>query len=155
MNTETYAIMVAAEYRYLTEAERQKIRDYALGMDARLALAGRIEAVEEAVVEAVTGRVCAVRPPASAEAAKRRAGDCRCVLRYLAQAHARDDLDFFREQFVDWMIPLFEVYVGAEELGAFFAEVRRALAEQLAAADLAALARYLEAIDAGLDVERR
>jgi hypothetical protein len=147
MNADLRSMIVEAEGRYLAEEELGKLRLYAVSMGDRIAAARRLERVEEAVVEEAA-RLFAERHqdylsnvPASREKLAR---DMKLTLRYLALAHVRDDMTFFRKNFASWISELLRAIVEPSVLVAGQRCLRDALEARLDPTDARSFFRYLD-----------
>lgn len=119
MNTQLRKMIVDAECRHLTEGELARLADYARGMGDRLAAMRRLQAAEEEIVEAAAARFCERHAkyvssvPDAREKVKR---DMKLTLRYVAQAHVRDDMEFFKRNYAEWIGALLKSIVAPDVL---------------------------------------
>lgn len=147
MNTELRTMIVDAEQRFLSESEVARVRQYALTMGDRIAAARRLEQVEDAIVADAVERFAArhadylAKVPASREKLAR---DMKLTLRYLAMAHVRDDMAFFRRNFASWISEILRAIVEPTVLVAGQKALRDALDARLDSSDARDFLRYLD-----------
>lgn len=147
MNTELRAMIVNAECRYLMDDEVRRLRAYAAGMGDRIAVARRVEEAEEAIVEHAVAEFAKrdQRYLDSVPAAREKlARDMKLTLRYLALAHVRDDMTFFRKNFASWIAELLRAIVEPAVLVAGQRCLRDAIEARLDPADARELLPYLD-----------
>lgn len=141
MNTELRAMIVAAEGRYLSTKEVDSLRDYASGMDGRLAAARRMQAAEETILTRARQRL--------GDLDRLHAGrsegieEMRFMLRRIALAHVRSDLDHFREAHAEWVAEQLCNMLDPAALTTTFEAVREAMGETLEEVDTYAFEPYL------------
>jgi len=141
MNTELRAMIVATEGRYLSTKEVDALRDYAGGMEARLAAARRMQSAEDRILARATQRL--------GDLSKLHGGrsegieEMRFMLRRVALAHVRSDPDHFREAHAEWVAEQLCNLVEPAVLTATFEALREAIAETLVEADTYAFEPYL------------
>ncbi|HJK98244.1 MAG TPA: hypothetical protein RMF84_13520 [Polyangiaceae bacterium LLY-WYZ-14_1] len=105
MNTDIEKIFDNAEGRYLSEGEVQQIRSFAMGLPDRFQAAKRLGAQEEAIATETVQRFVQKYPEQGhhPEVREKAVRDMRITLRYIAHCYVRDDVDFFREAFAEWV----------------------------------------------------
>ena len=147
MNTDLRKMIVQAECRHLTETEMARLRDYASGMEARLQAMRRLEAAETEIVELAwtklaEGQAAYVAKTHDVRTTTMR--DLATTLRYVGQAHVRDDAQFFRRNYVEWSGPLLKATTPREVLVEAHDCLVAALATHLDPSDTEVFRRYLD-----------
>lgn len=156
MNHDLRKMIVRAEGRYLTDAEVAQVRDYAMNMPARIEAARRLEEREGQILERAAAAFLgnhadyAKRVPDAVEKTKR---DMALTLRYLAAAHIRSDMDFFRRNYAEWISELLRSIVACEVLVSGQKCLRDALEEGLDPVDARSFVRYLDVFIEALGAE--
>ncbi len=147
MNTELRRVVVGAEGRYLSDEEAGKFREYALHMAARLEAARRLEAAEDGIVRAAAEAFLGKHAGYAGDVPEARAKterDMRLTLRYLAAAHVRQDMDFFRRHYAEWIGELLRSIVEPEILVSGQECLKAAIEEALDPLDSRSFVRYLD-----------
>jgi hypothetical protein len=106
MNRQLTEMFVAAEGRYLNEMEQTALRDFAQGLEARLAAMAEISAKETGMVERTVKEVFSAYPDIEKKfknAMKTCIRDETLVLRYAAMAMLRNDPHYLNETLLTWM----------------------------------------------------
>jgi enoyl-CoA hydratase/carnithine racemase len=143
MNTELRKMIVAAEGRYLSDAESSAIRAYASGLAERIAASRRMQAAEEQIVRLAEQKLGDLR--------KLHAGrsegveELRTMLRRVAMAHVRNDPEHFAEAHGEWVAEQLCQLIEPAALVKTFEALRDAVAETLSEADTYAFEPYLHA----------
>jgi hypothetical protein len=146
MNTDLRKLFVEAEGRFLSETELARARSFALGARSRLEVSRRLQELEDELVRDVTERVYAADGPHENVTRDRRellGRHVRVLLRYLAQAHVRDDASYFRRSYGGWAGRIAKTFVDQTQLTAAYRALLELLGERIDAADAVALGRYL------------
>jgi hypothetical protein len=151
MNSDLRMMIVAAEGRYLVDAELDRVRGWAVGMPGRLEAARRLESRLDSITRAVADELSARdgRPEGS-EAVFGRArivAATRTTLAFVAMAVVRDDPKYFRDAFVDWYLHMLRNVVPKETLAHFSRRLRKAVLDELDGHELRAISPYFDAID--------
>lgn len=106
MNRQLTEILAAAEGRYLSETEQSVLRDFAQGLEARLAAMTEISAKETVIVERTVKEVFSAYPDIEKKfknAMKTCIRDETLVLRYAALAMLRNDPQYLSDTLLTWM----------------------------------------------------
>ncbi|HPH25325.1 MAG TPA: hypothetical protein PLA87_00650 [Pseudomonadota bacterium] len=154
MNRQIRETLTASEGRYLTPGEAKIVRSFAQRLDKSLTAVEDLEAKEDAIVDLALRE--AVKQ--SAELATRwQAGnlmvrrDLQLLLRYIAQAAVRGDLEFLPTQLFSWLEP---VLLGAGLVGApakiLFTALEQAALAELSPAASEVLRPYLAQLGVAL-----
>lgn len=106
MNRQLTELFAAAEGRYLNAAEQTALRDFAQGLEARLAAMTEISAKETVIVERTVKEVFSAYPDIEKKfknAMKTCIRDETLVLRYAAMAMLRNDPQYLNDTLLTWM----------------------------------------------------
>lgn len=106
MNQQIRDILHAAEGRYFNPAEKADLREFTLGLDARLAAMDEIAAKETVIVERTVREVFAAYPDMEKKyknALQTCMRDTTLVLRYVAQAMVRRDPQYLNDGLLTWL----------------------------------------------------
>jgi hypothetical protein len=112
-------MIVDAECRYLTQNELSRVRAYAQGMPMRLEVMRRVEVFEEQIVESAVAAFVAKHPSYFQETPDSRAKtrrDMKLTLRYVTLAYVREDIEFFRRNYAQWISELLRAICPKEVL---------------------------------------
>jgi len=146
MNGTLKDITRAAEGRYLMEAEKATIRAYATGMADRLETMRRVEERESQIVgrtvDALKETQSEPLSDPTVEAKVRR--DVSLTIRYIAQAHVREDPAFFRVHFAEWFGELLCAMSPPKAIADTVAALRAAMDETLDGSDSRHLLPYVD-----------
>jgi len=105
MNTDLQKIFDGAEGRYLSDGEVQTIQSFAASLPGRFEATKRLAAQEEAIATEAMQRFVQKYPEQGhqPEVREKAVRDMRITLRYIAHCYVRDDVDFFRDAFAEWV----------------------------------------------------
>ncbi|MCU0654018.1 MAG: hypothetical protein MUF64_01585 [Polyangiaceae bacterium] len=147
MNSQLRKMIVNAEGRYLTEPEAARIRDFALGLSARIEAARRLEAAEDLIVQTALAAFSAQHREhlqKTPDAAQKTARDFRLTLRYVAAAHVRRDPEFFQKNYASWTGELLRTLADPAVISSGNEHLRAALDATLDPADAREFLPYLD-----------
>lgn len=106
MNQRIMDMLHAAEGRYFSAAEKAALREFTLGLDARLAAMDEIAAKETVIVERTAREIFAAYPDMEKKyknAMQTSVRDMTFVLRYAAQAMVRSDAQYLNDGLLTWL----------------------------------------------------
>ena len=106
MNRQLMDMLTASEGRYLTRAEQDTLREFAQGLEARLAAIAEISSKETLIVERTVKEVFAAYPDIAKKyknAMQTCIRDETLVLRYATLAMVRDDPQYLNDTLLSWM----------------------------------------------------
>ncbi len=146
MNTQLRQILVQSEMRFLTDGESAAFRQWAIGMTQRLECARRIEAIEVSLVATITETFHA-RVAERGQLQAKTASDVRAAIRYIAMAHVRDDLAWFRSAYAAWVGESLRALATTATLTTLGEAIRIGVDEHLEPIDARALLPYLACLD--------
>ncbi len=146
MNTQLRQIMVQSEGRFLSDGESAALRQWAIGMAQRLECARRIESIEARLVATITETFHA-RVAERGQLQAKTASDVRAAIRYIATAHVRDDLAWFRTAYAEWVGESLRALAATATLTTLGEAIRAGIEEHLEPMDARALRPYLDCFD--------
>jgi hypothetical protein len=148
MNTQLEEVITNAEGRYLNEDEAAIVREFAMHMTSRLDAVQRLADREEEVVTASLSELGRKHPDAAelkdGDSQERLAEHLRLALRYMAQAHVRDDELFFRRAYAEWTAEMLTAMFEPDFVADIFGTLDDVLRERMDAIDSQVFARYLD-----------
>jgi hypothetical protein len=150
VNSSLRQLLIQSEGRFLNDTETAAMRAWAVGMGPRLETARRVEAAEDRIAGAIVDafmRGAAVDQRERDDADAKTARDVKLTLRYMAMAHVRDDLPWFRTAFAEWIGEMFRALAPQATLVILADAMRAAIDEHLDPMDGRALRPYVEAFD--------
>ena len=106
MNRQIVDMLSSAEGRYLSATEQSTLRDYAQGLDARLAAMVEISAKEVTIVEQTVKEIFRAYPDMEKKfknAMQTCIRDETLVLRYTTMAMVRDDPQYLNDALLTWL----------------------------------------------------
>lgn len=106
MNKQIMEMLHAAEGRYLSAAEKATLREFTLGLDARLAAMDEIAAKESVIIERAVREVFTAYPDIEKKyksAMQTCIRDETIVLRYVTQAMVRNDPQYLTDGLLTWL----------------------------------------------------
>jgi hypothetical protein len=106
MNRQIQQIMSASEGRYLSAAEQGVLREFAQGMEARLAAMAEISGKENAIIGAAIQEIFRAYPDVEKKyknAQQSGYRDQALVLRYASLAMVRSDPDYLSDTLLTWL----------------------------------------------------
>jgi len=146
MNTQLRQILVQSEMRFLTDGEVGAFRQWAIGVTERLECARRIEALETSLVATSTETFHA-RVVERGQLQAKTASDVRAAIRYIAMAHVRDDLPWFRSAYAEWVGEALRALATSATLTTLGEAIRAGVDQHLEPLDARALLPYLACLD--------
>jgi len=147
MNFELRRTIVQSEGRFLSEQEAARIREYALNMKLRIACARRIQEAEDEIVKLASERFAKIHAEYLSRVQHARLKverDYRLTLRYVAAGHVRDDMNFFRRSYAQWIAELLRPIVAQDVLVDGQICLKEACDERLDALDARAVLPFLD-----------
>ena len=106
MNGQILEMFNSAEGRYLTASEQSTLRDYAQGLEARLAAMSEISGKETTIVEQTVREIFRAYPDMEKKfknAMQTCIRDETLVLRYTAMAMLRNDPQYLNDSLLTWL----------------------------------------------------
>ncbi|HNN97512.1 MAG TPA: hypothetical protein PKI03_34830 [Pseudomonadota bacterium] len=106
MNRQILEMFGSAEGRYLTASEQSTLRDYAQGLEARLAAMSEISSKETTIVEQTVREIFRAYPDMEKtfkNAMQTCIRDETLVLRYTAMAMLRNDPQYLNDSLLTWL----------------------------------------------------
>ena len=106
MNRQIQDILGAAEGRYLNSAEQTTLREFAQGLEARLAAMTEISGKEAVIIERAIKEVLRAYPDLEQKhktAVQSGTRDMTMVLRYATLAMVRSDPQYLQDSLLTWM----------------------------------------------------
>ena len=106
MNRQILEMFNSAEGRYLTASEQSTLRDYAQGLEARLAAMSEISGKETTIVEQTVREIFRAYPDMEKKfknAMQTCIRDETLVLRYTAMAMLRNDPQYLNDSLLTWL----------------------------------------------------
>ena len=106
MNRQIMNMLNAAEGRYFGAAEKAALREFTLGLEARLAAMDEIAAKETVIVERAVREVVAAYPDIEKKyktAMQTCVRDVTLVVRYVTQAMVRSDPQYLNDGLLTWL----------------------------------------------------
>ena len=106
MNRQILEMFGSAEGRYLTASEQSTLRDYAQGLEARLAAMSEISSKETTIVEQTVREIFRAYPDMEKKfknAMQTCIRDETLVLRYTAMAMLRNDPQYLNDSLLTWL----------------------------------------------------
>lgn len=147
MNTELRKMMVKAEGRFLRPEEEERTRAWAKGIRTRIELHNRIRAAEDAIVDAASTAFVELHGEMAEQIPHFRdkvGRDYRLFLRYVAHCVVRDDVEFFRRAYAEWIADLLSGMTEADVLKSGYEVLKVALQEQLEPSDARTVLPYVD-----------
>lgn len=106
MNQRIMDVLHAAEGRYFNVTEKAALREFTLGLEARLTAMDEIAAKESAIIEQTVREIFAAYPDMEKKykgATQSCIRDTTLVLRYVAQAMVRSDAQYLNDGLLTWL----------------------------------------------------
>jgi hypothetical protein len=147
MNHALYKTMCDAECRYLTDSEMDAFRDWGGGMANRMDAAKRIEEREPAILMQACSLFFERNPEArTPEREERLRRELSTTLKFVAAAHIRDDLQFFRRSYAGWVGELLRTTGMAAQFAQAQQCLKVAIADGFDPFEAKAISKYIDAV---------